>query len=159
MIALLLTAAFCGALRDAVKQAERPVRPFAAWKAERQPFVNADLELYRSTQTVPPFASCRVALAKDLSALECELPFDDTVRASAQLQDLVAQAGRCLGQRWEQRHPPLEQKYGLLGISSWKKRALEIQLYAQGPSTNLHLGFPLQPVEKGAVVVLTVTVE
>jgi hypothetical protein len=158
MIALLLTTAFCGGLREAVKQAEQPTAPFAAWRAEKQSF-SGELQLFRSTRVLPPFALCRVALGKDVSALECELPFDDAVNASAQLALLTKQAGQCLGEGWDKTEPPIRVKYGLLGITSWKKRSLEVQLYAQAPSDKLHLGFPIEPVQKGAVVVLTVTAE
>lgn len=158
MIALLVTAALCGGLREAVKQAEKPVGPFTAWKAEQEPFAG-DLSLFKSKKALAPFEMCRVALAKDLSALECELPFDDGAKATAQLEQLAAEVGKCLGPQWDATRPPIAAKYGLLGISSWKKRSMEIQLYAQGPSEKLHLGFPLMPVQKGAVVVLTITVE
>jgi hypothetical protein len=158
MIALLLTAALCGGLREAVKQAQKPVGPFQQWKAEAQPR-GGELQLFRSKRVLAPFASCRVALAKDVSALECELPFDDAAKAGDELERLTKQAGKCLGDEWEKTEPPIRVKYALLGITSWKKRAMEVQLYAQGPAEKLHLGFPVEPVTKGAVVVLTITVE
>lgn len=158
MIALLLTAAFCGYLREAVAEAELPVAPFAGWMRERQTF-SGPLELYKTTHEVPPFLSCRVAKAPDLSALECELAFDDAALALGKLRELTAEAAKCLGERWEEKHPPLEAKYGLLGVTAWNRRAIEVMLYAQGPSAKLHMGFPLEPVQKGAVLVLTVTVE
>jgi len=157
MIALLITAAFCGSLREAVAQAQLPVAPFAEWKRDRQE-ATPPLELYKSARTLPPFLSCRVAQAPDLSALECELPFDDAGPAAAQLRELSAEAAKCLGEGWEEKHPPLEAKYGLLGVTSWNRRAVEVMLYAQAPG-KLHMGFPLELVQKGAVLVLTITVE
>ena len=158
MIALLLAAAgLCGGLRQAVKQAERPTEPFAAWKGAQEPFAG-DLSLFKSKRGLPPFDKCRVAVAKDLSALECELPIEDLRKAYDELQRLIAQVDKCLDSSWEKKHPPIEQKYSLLGISSWKKRAMEVQVYAQAPGDK-HLGFPLMPVQTGAVLVLTVTVE
>ena len=159
MIALLLAAAaLCSGLREAVKEAAKPTAPFAAWKREQEPFAG-DLSLFKSSRKIAPFETCRLALAKDLSAFECELPIDDMKKAFDELQRLIAEADKCLGPSWEKTHPPFEQKYSLLGISSWKKRAMEVQLYAQAPTGGRHLGFPLMPVQKGAVIVLTVTVE
>ena len=163
MIALFAAGSlFCAGLREAVAQADKPSAPFASWKGARQP-AKGELELFQSKRTLPPFSLCRVALAKDLSAMECELPVDSAQAAESQLASLIKDAGSCLGETWERKHSPMEHEVmvqrGLLGMASWDRRALNVMLYAQGPAAKDRFGFPLERVEKGAVLVLTVTAE